>query len=142
MTYEPKDPLENQETPVEKDVVNGDDQFRSEGHGRGPDEPVYGETYEEEFAAETAAVPIHKTMKPKEQETTMQKDVKAGMGWIGLSVAILSFFFAPLILGAAGIILGIISKRRGADTLGNMAIIISVISIAFSIFFTSINNFI
>lgn len=111
-------------------------------HGRGPNAPVYGESYEEEFAAETAAAPVHEPIENNEKETKMQNDVKVGMGWIGLSAAILSFFFAPLILGAAGIILGIIGKRRGADTLGNMAIIISVVSIAFSLFFAPIYNLI
>ncbi|MCA0970064.1 rhomboid family intramembrane serine protease [Halobacillus litoralis] len=111
-------------------------------HGRGPNQPVYGESYEEEYAEQAAVAPIHEPVVNREQETNMQDDVKVGMGWIGLSAAILSFFFAPLILGAAGIIFGVIGKRQGADSLGNMAIIVSVISILFSLFFTPIINFI
>ncbi|MYL19792.1 hypothetical protein GLW04_07835 [Halobacillus litoralis] len=110
-------------------------------HGRGPYQPVYGDSYEEEFAQEAAIGPIDEPMNNGEQETTMEEDVQVGMAWLGLSAAILSFFFAPLILGAAGIILGIVGKRRGADTLGNMAIIISVVSIAFSLFFAPFINF-
>lgn len=113
-------------------------------HGRGSDQPVYGDSYEEEFAQEAAVGPIDEPMNNEEKETTMEEeeDVKVGMGWLGLSAAILSFFFAPLILGAAGIVLGIIGKRRGADTLGNMAIIVSVVSIAFSLFFAPMYNLI
>ncbi|MYL47942.1 hypothetical protein GLV98_00505 [Halobacillus litoralis] len=120
------------------DVVTVDD------HGRESDQPVYGDSYEEEFAQEAAVGPIDEPMNNEEKETTMEEeeDVKVGMGWLGLSAAILSFFFAPLILGAAGIVLGIIGKRRGADTLGNMAIIVSIVSIAFSLFFAPMYNLI
>ncbi|MGP4061692.1 nucleoside recognition domain-containing protein [Halobacillus litoralis] len=111
-------------------------------HGRGPNQPVYGDSYEEEFAQEAAVGRIDEPMHNEEQETTMEDNVNAGMGWLGLTAAILSFFFAPLILGAAGIILGIVGKRRGADTLGNMAIIVSIVSIAFSLFFAPFYNLI
>lgn len=115
----------------------------ADDHGRGPNQPVYGDSYEEEFAQEAAIGAMDEPMNNAEQETTMEEeDVKVGMGWLGLSAAILSFFFAPLILGAAGIILGIVGKRRGADTLGNMAIIVSVVSIAFSLFFAPFYNLI
>ncbi|GEN52053.1 DUF4190 domain-containing protein [Halobacillus faecis] len=120
------------------------DDVAVDDHGRGSDQPVYGDSYEEEFAQEAAVGPIDEPMNNEEKETTMkeEEDVKVGMGWLGLSAAILSFFFAPLILGAAGIVLGIIGKRRGADTLGNMAIIVSIVSIAFSLFFAPIYNLI
>ncbi|MFZ0371344.1 MAG: hypothetical protein WAM07_17250 [Halobacillus sp.] len=146
--YDPKNPVENQETEKapehgdELEQVHEDDQQPVNDHGRGPYQPVYGESYEEEYAQETAVAPIDEPFQTEEKETTMESDVKVGMGWLGLSAAILSFFFAPLILGAAGIVLGIIGKRRGADTLGNMAIIISIVSIAFSIFFAPIYNLI
>jgi hypothetical protein len=144
LMYDPKNPVENQET--EKAPEHGDEieQVAEEvdDHGRGPSQPVYGESYEEEFAQEAAVAPVQEPIKSQEQETTMDDDVKVGMGWLGLTAAILSFFFAPIILGAAGIILGIIGKRRGADTLGNMAIIVSVVSIAFALFFAPIYNLI
>ncbi|ELK45467.1 hypothetical protein QRD89_11840 [Halobacillus sp. ACCC02827] len=177
--YDPKKPVENQETekaPRHGDeleqVHNGDEpttdevlneafaemqeqDFRQEAgyreraedvddHGRGPDQPVYGDSYEEEFAQEAAIGRIDEPMNHREQETTMEEreDVKVGMGWIGLTAAILSFFFAPIILGVTGIIFGAIGKRRGADTLGNMAIIISIVSIAFSLFFAPFFNLI
>ncbi|TGB04286.1 hypothetical protein [Halobacillus salinus] len=157
--HDPKDTveLENQETLTDEAT---DEELREEGtqrapehgdereqvaeevddHGRGPTQPVYGESYEEEYAEQAAVAPVHEPIENKEKETNMQDDVKVGMGWIGLTAAILSFFFAPLILGVVGIVFGIIGKRRGADTLGNMAIIVSIVSIAFSLFFTPVIN--
>jgi hypothetical protein len=55
-------------------------------------------------------------------------------GWIGIILSVLSFFAMPLILGAAGIILGFISRNRGANTLGNIAIIAGAVSVLFSVF--------
>lgn len=135
--------LRNESSNSEAGASDFDDPVEVDDHGRGPKQPVYGDSYEEEFAQEAAVGPIDEPMNNAEQETTMEDDdVKVGMGWLGLSAAILSFFFAPLILGGAGIILGIIGKRRGADTLGNMAIIVSVVSIAFSMFFAPFYNMI
>ncbi|MFC7320898.1 hypothetical protein [Halobacillus campisalis] len=102
-------------------------------------QPVYGESYDEEYAQE-AVMPMNEPIRSEESETTMETDVKAGMGWVALSAAILSFFFAPFLLGIVGIALGVVSKRRGADTLGNMAIIISIVSILFSLFLTPITQ--
>ena len=59
-------------------------------------------------------------------------DVNTVFGWIGIIAAIASFFMWPMVMGIAGIVLGIISKRQGADSLGNTAITISVISILLS----------
>ncbi|SFJ20331.1 hypothetical protein SAMN04487936_101303 [Halobacillus dabanensis] len=133
--------LRNEAGNSEAGASDFDDPVEADDHGRGPNQPVYGDSYEEEFAQEAAVGPMDQPMNNTEKETTMEDDdVKVGMGWLGLSAAILSFFFAPLILGAAGIILGIIGKRRGADTLGNMAIIISIVSIAFSMFFAPFFN--
>ncbi|UOQ42503.1 hypothetical protein MUN89_10895 [Halobacillus salinarum] len=148
---DPKYPVENQD--VEQAPEHGDEieevteeEMRDEEleeleEDRDPEQPVYGDSYEEEFAQEATAVPISEPMQNEEQETTMDNNVNAGMGWLGLTVAVLSFFFAPIIMGAAGIILGIVAKRRNADTLGNMAIIVSVISILFSLFFAPFYNF-
>ncbi len=134
------DEIQNQDF---KQEAGYDEAEVADDHGRGPNQPVYGDSYEEEFAQEAAVGPIDEPMNNGEKETTMEDDdVKVGMGWLGLSAAILSFFFAPLILGATGIILGIVGKRRGADTLGNMAIIISIVSIAFSLFFAPFYNLI
>src|SRR5699024_8378038 len=54
-------------------------------------------------------------------------------GWIGLALSIISFFIWPIVLGAAGIILGFVSRNKGAATLGNVAIAAGVISIIISL---------
>ncbi|WP_101844306.1 DUF4190 domain-containing protein [Halobacillus sp. Marseille-P3879] len=102
-------------------------------------QPVYGESYDEEYAQE-AAVPVNEPIRSEEAETNMEEEVKSGMAWVGLAAAILSFFFAPFLLGIVGIVFGVIGKRRGADTLGNMAIIISIVSILFSLFLAPVTQ--
>jgi hypothetical protein len=54
-------------------------------------------------------------------------------GWIGLALSVISFFMWPIVLGAAGIILGFVSRNKGAATLGNVAIAVGVISIIISL---------
>ncbi len=56
-------------------------------------------------------------------------------GWIGLALAVLSFFMMPIILGGAAIIVGFIARRRDATWLGNTAITLGVISIIVRLFF-------
>ncbi|UOR12294.1 DUF4190 domain-containing protein [Halobacillus amylolyticus] len=133
---EPKEPVENrntEETPEQHEELEQVQEPKETSN-----EPVYGDSYEEEFAEE--AMPMNQTMRSEEQETTMQGEVNTAMAWIGLSAAILSFFFAPLLLGIVGIVFGIIGKRQNANTLGNMAIIISAVSILFSVFFATAGN--
>jgi len=55
-------------------------------------------------------------------------------GWIGLALSVISFFTMPIILGAAGIIFGFVSRAKGADMLGNIAIAAGAISILISLF--------
>lgn len=56
-------------------------------------------------------------------------------GWIGLALAVLSFFMMPVILGAAAIIVGFVARGRDATWLGNTAIALGVISIIVRLFF-------
>ncbi|RDW19209.1 hypothetical protein CWR48_09200 [Oceanobacillus arenosus] len=62
-------------------------------------------------------------------------DVISSYGWIGIALSALSFFMWPFVLGAAGIILGFVSRSKGADALGNIAIAAGVISIIITLFF-------
>lgn len=55
-------------------------------------------------------------------------------GWIAVILSIASFFIMPIIMAAAGIILGVISRTKRARTLGNTAIVISIISFAYFLF--------
>ncbi|WP_138415765.1 DUF4190 domain-containing protein [Aquibacillus sediminis] len=102
------------------------------------DEELYSldEAYkrDEEVAQELTATDFNRPMETDEQETEMKTEVNTGMGWLALVLAALSFFVMPVILGAAAVIFGFISKRRGADTLGNTAIVIGAISIIVSLF--------
>jgi hypothetical protein len=63
-------------------------------------------------------------------------DVTGGRGIAGLALAlsILSLFVLPIVLGAAGIIIGFIARRRGATTLGAWAIGIGAVSIIVGMF--------
>lgn len=56
-------------------------------------------------------------------------------GWIGLALAVLSFFMMPIIFGAAAIIVGFFARSRDANWLGNTSIVLGAISIIIRLFF-------
>lgn len=78
---------------------------------------------DEEFAAEMTADDITNDVDNDEDQ------INSAYGWIGVALSVISFFVMPIILGAAGIILGFISRSKDADTLGNIAIIAGAASI-------------
>lgn len=88
---------------------------------------------DEEFAAEMTADDISGTVRD-EEDTETGTQANSAFGWIALSLSIISFFIMPIILGGAGIIVGFISRSRGADTLGNTAIIAGAASILITLF--------
>ncbi len=90
-----------------------------------------------EFAQEAAVdnKTVREPMKSRERETDMDSDVHAGMGWVAVVLSVISFFIMPVLLGAAGIVVGFLAKRRGVDTLGNTAIVAGAISILLTLFF-------
>lgn len=57
-----------------------------------------------------------------------------GIGYIALALSIISLFVLPVLLGAAGIIVGYIARRRGAQGLGAWAMGIGVVSLVLGIF--------
>lgn len=59
-----------------------------------------------------------------------------GVGAFAIVLSIISLFFLPVILGAAGIIVGFIARRNKATALGNSAIGIGAISIILTLFFS------
>lgn len=59
-----------------------------------------------------------------------------GVGAFAIVLSIISLFFLPVILGAAGIIVGFIARRNGATGLGNWAIGIGAVSIILTLFFS------
>ncbi|KGP90517.1 hypothetical protein N780_05085 [Pontibacillus chungwhensis BH030062] len=98
---------------------------------------VYAGTGDVEFAQEAAvdAKTVREPIKSDEKESDMDNDVHAGMGWLAVVLSVVSFFIMPVILGAAGIIVGFMARRRGAETLGNTAIVAGAISVVLSLVF-------
>jgi hypothetical protein len=121
----------------EPDVINA----RQQGSQEPPvveDEELYSldEAYkrDEEIAQELTATEFNRPMNTAEPRTEMKSEVKTGFGWLAVILSILSFFVMPIIMGAAGIILGFVAKRRGADTLGNTAIVAGAIALIITLF--------
>lgn len=83
----------------------------------------------EEFAAEMTADDYQ-----LQSDEDRKGDSITMYGWIGIALSIISFFMWPIVLGAAGIIFGFVSRSKGADTLGNIAIAAGAISIIISLF--------
>nr|WP_316572094.1 hypothetical protein [Neobacillus sp. YIM B06451] len=93
----------------------------------------------EETAAEIAApVPIRQNRREERaSEGGMDQETAGGMlGFAALALSILSLFLMPVILGAAGIIVGFLAMRRGATKSGGWAIGIGAISLIIGIFIT------
>ncbi|MFC4558831.1 hypothetical protein ACFO3D_11505 [Virgibacillus kekensis] len=94
-----------------------------------------GDGRDEEFAAEmTADEAVDGPLERERNSEESGTQVNSAFGWIALSLSVISFFVWPIILGGAGIILGFVSKRRGSDTLGNVAIAAGAISILITLF--------
>jgi hypothetical protein len=90
--------------------------------------------YTEETAAEVAP-PLSTNYNRETVETDNNTATGGtGMGWLALALSIISLFVMPVLMGAAGIIIGFIARRRGATGLGAWAIGIGAISIIVGIF--------
>ena len=98
---------------------------------RDPIDIVPDSSRNEEFAAEFTADDHAVTDRDERVD-----EANSTYGWIGIALSVISFFMWPIVLGAVGIILGFVSRSRGADTLGNIAIAAGVISIIVRLFFT------
>ncbi|CDQ39639.1 MULTISPECIES: hypothetical protein [Virgibacillus] len=107
---------------VEKAPNHGEQRKNQDFVGVEPDS-----SRDEEFAAEMTADNY-------EPDVAGDDDVNTTFGWIGIALSVISFFIWPVIFGAAGIILGFMSRSRGADTLGNIAIAAGAISILITLF--------
>ncbi|WP_099361932.1 hypothetical protein [Fredinandcohnia onubensis] len=97
-------------------------------------------SYNEETAAEVAAPINYGTPKREANNQNQGNNTNdnvssgAGLGWLALALSIISLFVMPVLLGAAGIIIGFIARRRGATGLGAWAIGIGAVSIIVGIF--------
>ena len=99
------------------------------------------EAYESNFMEETAAevaVPVAARGNYAERNhlevEREEGDEGRGYGRLALILSILSLFFLPVLLGAAGVILGFIARRRGAYSTGAWAIGIGIVSIVIGTF--------
>ena len=100
-------------------------------------EEAYESNFMEETAAEVAApFPARREIAERNRFEGEREDAREGrgVGWTALILSILSLFFLPVLLGAAGVILGFIARRRGANSLGAWAIGIGIVSIVIGVF--------
>jgi hypothetical protein len=95
--------------------------------------------YLEEAAAETA--PIDNGFGRTDDDVRIdaddrgeQADNGTGYGILALILSILGFFFLPVVMGAAGIIIGFIARAKGANAWGGWAIGIGIAAIVISLF--------
>ncbi|MCR8847168.1 DUF4190 domain-containing protein [Rossellomorea sp. SC111] len=98
-----------------------------------PETDVNRDDYREETAAEIAA-PMNVSRDFEDdaaEDTTTSGRV---LGYSALALSILSLFILPVIMGAAGIVLGFVARRRGAEMLGAWAIGIGAVSIIVGLF--------
>lgn len=91
----------------------------------------YDEEYAQEFAADYA--PQALTPDPETANKNMEK-AQTGFGWFAVVIAIASLFILPIFLSVGAVIVGFIAKGKGADTLGNTAIIIGALSFVITLF--------
>jgi hypothetical protein len=108
------------------------------------DTPILNSNFDEEYAAEVAPKIVdfnRREAEPREVEKSniIENNVDnvtggKGIGGLALALSILSLFVLPIILGAAGIIIGFIARRRGATSLGSWAIGIGAVSIIVGMF--------
>lgn len=97
------------------------------------DEPA--DDYTEETSAELAApITFGRGIGIADERDREIATAGRGVGFAALILSILSLFALPVLLGATGIILGFVARRRGAASLGSWAIGIGVVSIIVGMF--------
>nr|WP_257345980.1 DUF308 domain-containing protein [Pseudalkalibacillus decolorationis] len=95
----------------------------------------------EETAAEVVPLPEQERVMDKRNDRmeTSTEDANTtegrGIGIFAIALSIVSLFFLPVLLGAAGIIVGFFARRRGATSLGSWAIGLGIASIVISLIF-------
>ena len=117
----------------------GDGRFTNEDTVRNQDSEQSND-FVEETAAEVT--PGAADLERNEENTIAQEQTRdntdeiegRGMGIFALTLSLLSLLFLPVLLGAAGIIVGFIARQRGANALGNWAIAVGAISIVVTLF--------
>lgn len=131
---------ENRKTEEAPHIVNeADEHVASQDQFTDTDEMyAVGKAYkrESETAAEMSKDDINQVKATDTDERDME--VNTTLGWIGIVLSFASFFFWPILLGVSGIVIGALAKRQNADTLGNIAIVVSVVSLAYFLIFDNL----
>ncbi|GGE46987.1 hypothetical protein GCM10011391_27250 [Pullulanibacillus camelliae] len=89
------------------------------------------EDYKEEYAADAA---VDRSLVDNVRDDDADETEGVGLGWLALVLSVIGLFFLPIIMGAAGIIVGIIARRQGARTLGAWAIGVGIAAIVILLF--------
>ncbi|WP_277713620.1 DUF308 domain-containing protein [Bacillus atrophaeus] len=103
-------------------------------HGSEGTNITHDDGYLEETSAEIAEPYRASDRVGDRDENNAGANEGRGIGFIALALSIISLFVLPVLLGAAGIIVGYIARRRGATGLGGWAMGIGVISLVLGIF--------
>lgn len=125
---------------VDRDNERSRDRYGAGEEQTEPKERYHEEDFREETAAEVIPRPYVVTNDDERQIPDVNMEDEAttgrGVGVFALVLSILSLFFLPIILGAAGIIVGFVARRNGATGLGNWAIGLGALSIILTVFFS------
>lgn len=116
----------NRTNDVENAPKHGEEDYYTSRHTDG----IFSSRGDEETAAELTADDYRRSV-------TVDDDAEkanTSVGWIALALSIASFFWAPILLGGAGIIVGFMARNRDANTLGNIAIVAGAASILITLF--------
>lgn len=122
--------INTENEPDHEKNIDTQDMMATNLNGHRPNKVETNSTRDEEFAAEITADDVNTSGDMEKDDG----DVISAYGWIGIALSVISFFVMPIILGGAGIILGFVSRSKGADSLGNTAIAAGAISIVITLF--------
>ncbi|MET3682428.1 hypothetical protein ABID56_000509 [Alkalibacillus flavidus] len=131
-----------------KDYSSGDNYFEQNKGFNPTNDPLTGvrlaedrvnERHEDvEFSSDAATFNPDELDKEKiqkeEKEAHYEEHVDAGWGWIALSASFLAFFVWTFLFATVGVVMGIYAKRRGADSLGNIAIGAALVAVLIRLF--------
>ncbi len=98
-----------------------------------PEADVVREKYDEEVATEFTT-PMTLSRGYETDEGTEKESAGRLLGYSALALSILSLFILPVLMGAAGIVLGFVARRRGSGMLGAWAIGIGAVSVVVGLF--------
>lgn len=110
-----------------------DEETLLDPHLKGHRRVVPERIWDEEFSADMTYNDVERDLQVDDKEQIDEQSFQI-TGWIAIILSIVSFIIMPIIMAAAGIILGVISRSKRAKVLGNTAIVISIISFSYSLF--------